>query len=452
MTALSAIPISFEEALSSLWRTVDQAEPSHKVDAFKTMAGDVIRFVDLGIVDKRDAVDELDQKAMLLLDFDDAKERQAFLDDLFATAPPDHVAHNHERTSRIRLVPFDEIKVGTEPPTLVRGLIPRVGLTVVWGPPKSGKSFWVSDIALHVALAWDYRERRVIGGPAVYCAFEGHGGLAARIEAFRQRFLTEEVPRGVPFYLQPVTLDLVAEHRELIAAIAAHTKPVLVVLDTLNRSLRGSENSDEDMSAYVKAADAIREAFDCAVVVVHHSGTEGTRPRGHTSLTGAADAQIAVKRDQANNVVATVEWMKDGPEGDEIASRLEVIEVGVDQDGNPITSCVVVPADVQPVGKVAPRKRPGGRAALILDAVREAVADMPGSPAPSNHIPAGVAVTERKHVAEYARRKGFAETAKVHSFQAQLSNVLSSLAGSHHIGVWKDGADGTATTWIWLTG
>jgi RecA-family ATPase len=101
-----------------------------------------------------------------------------------------------------------------------------------------------------------------------------------------------------------------------------------VVLDTLNRSLRGSESSDEDMTAYLKAADAIREAFDCAVIIVHHCGVDGTRPRGHTSLTGTVDAQLAVKRDASDNVMVTVEHMKDGPEGDVIGSRLERVELG----------------------------------------------------------------------------------------------------------------------------
>jgi hypothetical protein len=63
-------------------------------------------------------------------------------------------------------------------------------------------------------------------------------------------------------------------------------------------------------------------------------------------LTGAADAQLAVKRIGATSTV-TVEFMKDGPEGDVIASRLEVVEVGVDQHGKPVTSCVVV-ADEPP--------------------------------------------------------------------------------------------------------
>ena len=75
--------------------------------------------------------------------------------------------------------------------------------------------------------------------------------------------------------------------------------------------------------------------------------TEGSRPRGHTSLTGAADAQLAVRRTANGVITTTVEWMKDGPEGDTLNSRLEVVTVGIDQDGDEITSCVVVEAEPQ---------------------------------------------------------------------------------------------------------
>ena len=118
-----------------------------------------------------------------------------------------------------------------------------------------------------------------------------------------------------------------------------------VVLDTLNRSLNGSESSDEDMSAYVRATDAIRETFDCSVLVIHHCGINDSRPRGHTSLTGAADAQLSVKRDYTGNILVTVEFMKDGEAGDTIVSKLESVEVGIDEDGEPISSCVVVEAE-----------------------------------------------------------------------------------------------------------
>jgi len=247
---------------------------------------------------------------------------------------------------RIKLVPFNKIRLSTERRYLVKGIIPHPGLTVIWGPPKSGKSFWTSDVVLHAALGWEYRERRVKQGSVVYCCFEGQSGIQARVEAFRQRFLTEEV-EDVPFFLQPVTMDLVKEHGELITAIRnVNQIPVAVVLDTLNRSLVGSESSDEDMSAYVRATDAIRDAFNCSVLVVHHCGVSGDRPRGHTSLTGAAEAQLAVKKDLNENVIVTVEYMKDGKSGDTIVSRLELVEeVGLDEDGDRITSCVVVPSE-----------------------------------------------------------------------------------------------------------
>jgi hypothetical protein len=255
-----------------------------------------------------------------------------------------------KREPRIRLLAFDQIQLDPQRRYLVKGLIPRVGITVIWGAPKSGKSFWTFDVAMHIALGWNYRDRRVHQGPLVYCAFEGAVGFRARVEAFRKRFLPDDA-EPVPFYLVPVTLDLVGDHKELIAAIkAADAPPAAVVLDTLNRSLRGSESSDQDMTAYVHAADAIREAFDCGVLIVHHSGLEASRPRGHTSLTGACDAQLSVKRDGGDNIIVTVEHMKDGPEGDTVASRLEVLEVGLDEDGEQITSCVVVPAEITAQG------------------------------------------------------------------------------------------------------
>jgi len=247
---------------------------------------------------------------------------------------------------RFPLVPFNELNPGTSSACLVKGLIPRVGIAAVWGPPKCGKSFWAFDLAMHSALGWGYRRRRVIAGTVFYCAFEGAEGFKARAAAFRQHHNVAP-DTEVPFFLMPTRIDLVKDHAGLIATIQEQGQtPVLVVLDTLNRSLRGSESSDEDMTAYLNAADAIREAFECAVIIVHHCGVDGTRPRGHTSLTGTVDAQLAVKRDAADNVIVTVEHMKDGPEGDAIGSRLERVELGVDEDGDPITSCVIVPVEI----------------------------------------------------------------------------------------------------------
>jgi hypothetical protein len=288
---------------------------------------------------------------------------------------------------RFRLIPFDKVTLGTEPAYLIKGIIPRGGLTVVWGQPKCGKSFWTFDLVMHVALGWEYRGRRVQQGTVVYLALEGGEGFKARIEAFRQERLAEEHDPP-PFYLIADAINLVKEHGTLIECIQRQANgstpaaPAVVVIDTLNRSLVGSESDDKDMAAYIRAADAIRIAFGCAVVVVHHCGIDATRPRGHTSLAGAVDAQIAVKRDALDNIIVTVERMKDGPEGDTIASRLEAVEVGQDSDGNAITSCIIVPVENVPKAATVTRKL-SDRQRLALDALTECTADR-GAPPPSH--------------------------------------------------------------------
>jgi hypothetical protein len=341
---------------------------------------------------------------------------------------------------RIKLMPFESLKPTSRPESLIEGLIPRGGLVVVWGPPKCGKSFWTMDAALHIALGREYRGRRVRGGAVVYCAFEGAAGYGKRAEAFRIRKLSGHAD-PVRFYLVAEPMNFVAKHRELIAAIRAtlgEAKPAAAVLDTLNRSLAGSESDDKDMAAYVKAADAVRAAFDCAVIIVHHCGVDGSRPRGHTSLTGAVDAQLAVKRDNAGNVIVEVEWMKDGEDGGKIASRLEVVEVGADSNETPITSCVVVPADEEvPAAASAKPARMPKTARTALKALREAI-DECGLAAPaSNHVPAGVKVTTIEQWRQYAYKCGIS-AGEDRAKQKAFKSAFDFLNGSGEVAVWDD--------------
>jgi hypothetical protein len=347
-----------------------------------------------------------------------------------SAAPPT----NKIASGRIPLIPFDEIRLGTERRYLVKGLIPREGITIVWGPPKSGKSFWVTDLALHVALARDYRRHKVVGGAVIYCAFEGAFGFRARIEAFRQQFLTASTS-SIPFYLEPVTIDLVKDHAALITAIRGklgNAAPVLVCLDTLNRSLAGSESSEEDMSAYVRSADAIRDAFSCAVIIIHHCGIAGDRPRGHTSLTGAAEAQLAVNRDATNNVIVQVEHMKDGAEGETVTSRLQPIEVGADDDNDPISSCVVIEVETSTAAVKATKLAPAARAGLT--ALFECAADLGQVPPASEHIPKGVTCVTLDQWRDYLQKRGVINPEG--SPREQFRRIRVTLSNAGAIGIW----------------
>ncbi|MFK4623868.1 AAA family ATPase [Bradyrhizobium diazoefficiens] len=288
---------------------------------------------------------------------------------------------------RLLFTSFRDILLTTANRYVVKGILLNASLVVVWGEPKCGKSFFVFDMTAHVAAGWEYRGHRVKQCPVIYFALEGKEGFAARVEAFRR--VHDEA--DIPFYLSADRIVLPQHGPAIVQSIRDQfpdVRPGIVVLDTLNRSIEGSENSPEDMGAYVRAADAIREAFSCVVIVIHHCGVNGERPRGHTSLTGAADAQIAVKRDAAGNIVATVECMKDGPQGEEIVSRLEQVTVGIDEDGDPITSCII-----QPVHDGAVRaKAMTGQAARALQILRDCLSSRDELTAPTLNLPAGTRV------------------------------------------------------------
>src|SRR5215510_6828331 len=99
---------------------------------------------------------------------------------------------------RFKLTRFKDITPNTAPNYLVKGIIPREGIVVIWGPPKCGKSFWTFDVFMHVALCWVYRGHKVRQGAVVYLALEGGKGFHGRVEAWRRK---HGYDGDAPFYL-----------------------------------------------------------------------------------------------------------------------------------------------------------------------------------------------------------------------------------------------------------
>lgn len=287
------------------------------------------------------------------------------------------------KASRYPLVRMRAIRPKLGGRYLVKGMLPSGALTVVWGAPKCGKSFWTLDVVAHIACGLPYRGLKVRQGPVVYIAAEGAEGFEARARAWSTRYLRDA--DDPPLHVLSRRIDLVHEHQSFIAEIEQQlggSVPVVVVVDTLNRTYSGSESSDQDMTAYVGAADAIKTRFNCTVIIVHHCGLEANRPRGHTALAGAADAQISIRR-QRHLITAAVDFAKDMPDGYSNTSKLEKIEIGNDEDGEMITTCIVVPTDEKP--ELAKPQLPAGMK-LAIRALEKALITagatraMPGMP------------------------------------------------------------------------
>jgi len=278
------------------------------------------------------------------------------------------------RKVRFKLISFRDLRLGEELPYLVDEFIPSKGIVVAWGPPKCLKSFLMLSAMFHVAVGWEFHGRAVHQGAVVYCAFEGGHGYRKRKEALRRHHEVDE-EEEIPLYVMPGMANLINDHGALIEDLRYQLKgvmPVAVVLDTLNKSFVGSESKDVDMSNYIRAAEAIRDAFQCVVIIVHHCGLDETRPRGHTSLPGAVDAQIAISR-EGMTVTAEVEFMRDGPEGTIVAGRGEIIPVGHDINGRELSSLVIEPIDGDGAPARQIRRKWGGALKVFHDSLTEAL-------------------------------------------------------------------------------
>lgn len=302
--------------------------------------------------------------------------------------------------SRLRLVPFDQIGASTNSNAFVKGLLGSAALSVVYGESGAGKTFWVLDLALHVALGREWRDRRIRQGGVIYVAAEGAAGISNRVAAFKSH---HGIAGPAPFAVLPASVNLLdpkADTNELISLVnGAATRlgmPVaLVVVDTLSRALAGgNENSPEDMGALVMNADRIREATGAHVMFVHHSGKDGARgARGHSLLRAAVDTEIEVSRDPASKVcTAKVTKAKELPADGEFAFTLEMVPLGVDEDGDPLTSCVAIPAE----GEARPTQRPRlpDQPRIALEMLTDTLVRK-GMVAPahmSGHIPSGTRI------------------------------------------------------------
>jgi len=193
--------------------------------------------------------------------------------------------------------------------------------------------------------------RAVTPGLVLYVGAEGAGGLRNRITAFRQHY---DLQAPVPFALLPAAIDLQdpkADVRRLAATIEAAcdrmaTDPALIVVDTLSKTFGGGKENSDDMAVYVANAQSLASQFECLVMPIHHrpKDAESTEPRGHSSLKGGVDTIVLVESGATKR--ATITKQKDGESGAEFLFQLTSVELGVDEDGDPVTSCVVAMTDI----------------------------------------------------------------------------------------------------------
>lgn len=256
-----------------------------------------------------------------------------------------------------QLKTIDDLLTAAPPEWLLYGLLPKEGTGLMLGASSVGKSFSALDLAVCAATGrpWHSIECDVPVG-VVYVT--GEGRMRHRIEALMKhhKVKPDELHR-LRVVERPV--NLLDESEAEIAALLLEIERVagtldggvgLIVLDTLNRMAPGGDEGARDMGKVIRGMDMMRDRLGCLVLALHHPGhAEKGRARGHSSLFAAVDVEILVesKDKQAESKrTITANKVRDGA-ADRVVGAffLEVVELGQDSKGRPITSCAVVDCD-----------------------------------------------------------------------------------------------------------
>ena len=236
------------------------------------------------------------------------------------------------------VVPSDVLKAEY----LVKHVLDKESNAVLFGKWSVGKTFVVLDIAASIAIGTQWFGQRVRQGRVLYLGYEGMRAMKKRMIALREKYPALKDP-AVPFRWAPLHHPLtdikgkvqlkqwVTKFRKLYGGA-----PDLIIIDPLMNALGGDDSDAALMGQLNQFISEVMRVEKCTVLRVHHTG-HGTeeRARGHSSLPAGVDTEIRVDRD---NIAMTKQ--KDD-EGLKFDWDLKVVEVGIDTDGEPVTTCVV---------------------------------------------------------------------------------------------------------------
>lgn len=269
---------------------------------------------------------------------------------------------------------------------LVKRLIPLNSVGALYGLPNVGKSFVVFDLANHARRERNWLGRKVKGGDVLYLYAEGAEGIAGRAKAWADSNDASggnvALMNGVPnlFSDAKASKKIIAAARECEAESGQPVR--LIIVDTLAAATTGADgSSDRDMGLVCDRLRKVADELDCAVLVVHHSGKDVTKGmRGSSAILGAVDYSLLVEETKGVSSIS-VEKMRDARKGQSIKFKLVEVVIGVDEDGENVTSCIVRPVEVGEAmsavdedEEVPPLKVPDrreDRVAMLVEVARE---------------------------------------------------------------------------------
>lgn len=246
---------------------------------------------------------------------------------------------------------------------LVKRIIPDTGIGAIYGDSGTFKSFLTLDGLAHISNGQDWFGQRVTAAPAVYVPFEGQGGIPNRIKAWRLAeaarrdpsilFSTtppDDVLSNVAVIVDPMNLREPADRDKLVATLTENGwAGGVLCIDTLAHASNGIDENSSAMGEMLAVFRELQHRLGGVILVVHHSGKDQARGmRGWSGLHAAMDFVIECQHDKDaghRDAQFVLTKVKDGATGGAFGFTMQAMQLGIDEDGEAITSLIVLPRE-----------------------------------------------------------------------------------------------------------
>ena len=346
-----------------------------------------------------------------------------------------------------------DIRASLDTDDFVEDILCERQFSVIYGESNCGKTFFMLDLAMHVALGRTWRDKEVEQGGVIYAALEGGYGTRNRVSAFRSH---HQILQDIPLAVIPSNLDFLDTEGDilsLVQAIEIAQERIggvkLVVIDTLARAIGGGdENSGQDMGLLVRNADLIREVTGAHIAFIHHSGKDAVKgARGHSSLRAAVDTEIEISRPNEHSPSAIkVVKQREMEMVQDMAFTLKAVELGESKRGKQITSCVVTPCEVAEVSKRDINLN--AKEKFVLDSIKRALDTSGESRRPYGTDGPLLKVIDYYRLADQLEEDGYGKLFDSEKDDAEEKSVTKTRTA--RLGLKKKGYIGFNRAYIWL--
>jgi AAA domain len=245
---------------------------------------------------------------------------------------------------------------------LINGLLPETGVGLISGQWGTYKTFVAIDLAAAVMAGLAFIDYPIVrNGGILFIAAEGGSEIPARLQAVLKAKYSDRADKlpfswidECPRLLGPGAVNaLAALAREAAERMQKDFSValVLIVVDTMVDAAGYVRSGDENDAALAqlimrRCAELSRLTGALVLGIDHFGKAVETGTRGSSAKEGRADVVLALLGDKAisgevTNTRLAVRKNRAGPGGRELPFGVRSVDMGTDENGEPITSLVI---------------------------------------------------------------------------------------------------------------